>query len=208
MTVPVDPPPHSESQATPPLPSSLPTTPGADTDPQSKSNAPPVDENSAWGFQFGSPTFTDLMNGLDSPARALARQLSTDLKHLDQVRSAVRWRGHAWKWTLTFHHPDVPKASAADFAYLIPDPRGLRFALPLTDEMVEDILNTNDELARSDYIVEGINDAPNPYQWHWPIWKIESREHVDTLLALAAAKLACMTNGTGDHNSVDPNTVA
>jgi hypothetical protein len=143
----------------------------------------------AWSDPFVRPSESDLLAHYSNETRSLVEALCQQVASLDGISMQMRWQGPAWCWTFTFVHPALSEDGAAQFAYLIPHPDGLRFVLPINEPVLSEF--SLDKTPA--YVCKTIETAPHPYEWWWPEWVVQSTEQADWLVALAQAKHLVLT---------------
>lgn len=141
---------------------------------------------SVWEDRFNAPTAEELMRQIAKQWRSVAGFARTSLLDDSDVSEQVVWQG-VWRWTLTYRHAG---ASEKAWAYLVPDPAKPRVCIPMSDSAI-DLLPIR---KTPKFIREALAFAPLIDSTRWPVWELQTRQQVQSLMALVTCKLeaACV----------------
>ncbi|MCL4220681.1 MAG: hypothetical protein KJZ65_04860 [Phycisphaerales bacterium] len=136
--------------------------------------------SSVWDDQFSRPDRSSLLAGLNKQDQMLVDRCLERLDAAPKVRSSVRWHGIPWRWTIRYETDRKEPV-----AFLIPEPRRPRLAIPLTAADLDRIgLKKLSKPTR-----EGIALASAINGVVWTEWVLSSKSQADELLGLIAARL-------------------
>lgn len=137
-------------------------------------------ESSVWDDQFSRPDRSSLLAGLNKQDQLLVDRCLERLDGAPKVRSDIRWHGIPWRWAIRYE--TVKKEPVA---FLIPEPRRPRLAIPLTAGDLDRIGMRK----MTKPIREGIALAAAINGIVWTEWVLSSRSQADELLRLVNARL-------------------
>lgn len=136
--------------------------------------------SSVWDDQFSRPGRSNLLAGLNKQDQLLVDRCLERLDAVPKVRSSVRWHGIPWRWAIRY---ETDKKEPV--AFLIPEPRRPRLAIPLAAADLDRIgLKKLSKPVR-----EGIALASAINGIVWTEWVLSSRSQADELLGLVGARL-------------------
>lgn len=140
-------------------------------------------ERLPWADRFSKPDLKQLHSHYDKPSTELFETARRSVAEPDAVEVRVAWQGLPWRWTLVFEHPNDPTRA---FAYLVPDPQGVKISVPLTTDMVQRLpLRRMKKTTR-----DGIETGNRIEQVVWACWDVGSENQLDEIMDIIRTKLA------------------
>lgn len=135
---------------------------------------------SVWEDQFSRPARASLLAGLNKQDQILVDRCLERLDAVPRCRCAIRWHGIPWRWTICFE-----RDKKAPVAFVIPEPRRPRLAVPLTADDL-DRINLR-KLSRA--MREGISLASAINGVVWTEWVLSSKTQTDEVFSLVNSRL-------------------
>lgn len=88
----------------------------------------------AWEDKFRQPTYDEMIEHYPKPMLSLLEDARERLNKMDGMVETIEWNGLPLRWSLTFRLPGDPTRA---FAYLAPDPLGVRVQMVFTGAMLQ-----------------------------------------------------------------------
>lgn len=134
----------------------------------------------AWEDQFVRPDRGSLLAGLNKQDQLLVDRCVERLDAIPRCRCHIRWHGIPWRWALRYESD-----KKEPIAFVIPEPRRPRLAIPLTAGDLERI--TFRKLSKP--VREGISLASAINGVLWTEWVLSSKSQIDELFGLIASRV-------------------
>lgn len=146
----------------------------------SAKNAAAVPPRLPWEDRWAQPTVKQLIEPQKDQQKKILPELIERVMGFEGVSQHLVWHGTAWKWTLEFDLSDQSGANLGPLVYLVPNPAGPIFCMPLNGETVEQL-----PIKRlNKYVREGIREAKCAVEIHWCIWTPSAQTEVEHLTDL------------------------
>jgi len=87
----------------------------------------------AWEDKFRQPTYEEMIEHYPKPMLGLLEDARERLVKLESMIETIEWNGLPLRWSLTYRMPGDPTRA---FAYISPDPLGVRIDMPFTGDML------------------------------------------------------------------------
>lgn len=150
------------------------------------SSSPP-----AWHDRFNVPTVPRLRESLPASTRSTFDNLLAKLREIEGISESLAWHGECWRWTIEFR-ATAPGRSAARteaLAVIVPNPADLQLAIPMSRDFAQSLPVKRMKSA----LREGLELAKEPFDSHWGVWSITSKNLIDDLQDLVELKLRHLT---------------
>lgn len=136
-----------------------------------------------WADRFSKPDLKQLRSHYDKTATELFESARESVAESEAVEVRLAWQGLPWRWTLVYEHPNDPTRA---FAYLVPDPQGVKISVPLTTDMIQRLPMRRMKKTIRDGIEMGnrINTVV------WACWDVGSENQLDEIMDIIKTKLA------------------
>ena len=153
--------------------------PQTTTQPTTRPAPPPQrTPHTPWTDRFAVPTIADLLQQYEGSARTLADEALDSLEALTAKPAKIEWKGPSWRWSITFRQP----SESSPWVYLIPTPAWPSIAMPVPDDVAQDILKPR----ASKYLRETLLHASQVGQTRWAQWQVQGKAQLQEVLKLAA----------------------
>lgn len=133
-----------------------------------------------WEDRWVTPTVEQLLEPLKDQQKKIVPELIERVMGFEGVTQRLVWHGTAWRWTLEFALADEKGNDLGPMVYLVPNPAGAIFCMPLHGETIEAL-----PMKRlNKYVREAIREAKCAVEIHWCIWTPSAQTEVEHLTDL------------------------